>query len=105
MSNTVATRYNTKGKCKKCNVATSVVAERLPNFNATIASELGFSLAANCMGVKVPCRGGCGNWRMAFPVLGRLVPAKGCDGRCMAATGHNCECACGGKNHGASHAA
>jgi hypothetical protein len=24
-----------------------------------------------------------------------------CDGRCMAAKGFNCECACGGKNHGA----
>lgn len=24
-----------------------------------------------------------------------------CDARCMAATGPNCECSCGGKNHGA----
>ena len=23
-----------------------------------------------------------------------------CDTRCMAAKGHNCECSCGGKNHG-----
>lgn len=23
-----------------------------------------------------------------------------CDGRCMNATGHLCECSCGGKNHG-----
>lgn len=26
-----------------------------------------------------------------------------CDARCMAATGPNCECSCGGKNHGAWH--
>lgn len=26
-----------------------------------------------------------------------------CDGRCMGATGPNCECACGGKNHGRNH--
>jgi len=24
-----------------------------------------------------------------------------CDDRCMSATGHSCECSCGGKNHGA----
>lgn len=24
-----------------------------------------------------------------------------CDARCMNAKGHNCECSCGGKNHGA----
>lgn len=23
-----------------------------------------------------------------------------CDARCLNATGHNCECQCGGKNHG-----
>ncbi len=23
-----------------------------------------------------------------------------CDARCMSAKGHNCECSCGGKNHG-----
>lgn len=23
-----------------------------------------------------------------------------CDARCMNATGHDCECSCGGKNHG-----
>jgi hypothetical protein len=25
-----------------------------------------------------------------------------CDARCMGATGHDCECSCGGKNHGAA---
>jgi hypothetical protein len=25
-----------------------------------------------------------------------------CDARCLNATGHNCECSCGGKNHGAN---
>lgn len=27
---------------------------------------------------------------------------KTCDGRCMNATGPNCECSCGGENHGGS---
>lgn len=26
-----------------------------------------------------------------------------CDARCTSATGHKCECSCGGKNHGADH--
>lgn len=26
-----------------------------------------------------------------------------CDDRCTAATGHKCQCSCGGKNHGADH--
>ena len=26
-----------------------------------------------------------------------------CDARCLNATGHNCECSCGGKNHGAGN--
>ena len=26
-----------------------------------------------------------------------------CDRRCTGATGHNCECSCGGENHGADH--
>ena len=31
---------------------------------------------------------------------GRYVADKACDGRCMGATGHVCECSCGGQNHG-----
>lgn len=30
-------------------------------------------------------------------------PEKVCDGRCMGATGPNCECACGGANHGRNY--
>lgn len=26
-----------------------------------------------------------------------------CDARCTSATGHQCECQCGGKNHGAQY--
>lgn len=28
-----------------------------------------------------------------------------CDARCTGATGHNCECSCGGANHGMDHEA
>lgn len=38
-------------------------------------------------------------------IEGRHNPAIVCDGRCMGATGHSCECSCGGANHGANKAA
>lgn len=47
----------------------------------------------------------CGAARVALPVVGKLNPSKKCSDKCQAATGHDCECACGGKNHGAAHAA
>jgi hypothetical protein len=39
-------------------------------------------------------------WFSHIQITGRYVADKACDGRCMGATGHNCECSCGGKNHG-----
>lgn len=43
----------------------------------------------------VPCR--------ARPVLGKYNPGKACNAKCQASTGHQCECSCRGKNHGAGH--
>lgn len=43
----------------------------------------------------------CCNKMMTFGVLhARLNPDHKCDARCTGARGHNCECACGGANHG-----
>jgi hypothetical protein len=47
----------------------------------------------------VPCRG-CGRLRTAKIVRGVYNPNKKCNAKCIFAMGHNCECACGGKNHG-----
>jgi hypothetical protein len=33
-------------------------------------------------------------------IKGTYAPDHRCDARCTGATGHNCECSCGGKNHG-----
>ena len=38
-------------------------------------------------------------------ITGHFNAEVKCDGRCTSATGHNCECSCGGKNHGMSAAA
>lgn len=47
----------------------------------------------------------CRAWVLGRRVSGKVVPDKTCDKRCQRATGHDCECACGGANHGAAHAA
>jgi hypothetical protein len=56
-----------------------------------------------------------GYHRWAGFISGKLVPITRrvffksnpslhkCDARCLNATGHNCECSCGGKNHGAGN--
>lgn len=36
-------------------------------------------------------------------VIGKYNPGKKCSAKCLAATGHDCECECGGKNHGAGN--
>ncbi len=104
-------RYNSKA-CRACGAVTSVLlVERLDNvkdekygwvyrFRAADDSVVLFSLGR----AIVACRG-CGEARWALPVNGKLVEGKKCDARCTGAKGHNCECSCGGKNHGANHAA
>lgn len=47
----------------------------------------------------------CGHGRHLRKVQGKYRATIKCDGRCMAATGCNCECSCGGANHGAAYAA
>lgn len=37
-------------------------------------------------------------------VRGTHNPGVPCDSRCTGARGNNCECSCGGKNHGAANA-
>lgn len=48
----------------------------------------------------VLCRA-CNHPVIAKRVLGRRN-GHACDAKCLASKGHSCECACGGKNHGAS---
>lgn len=47
----------------------------------------------------------CGAAREASSVRGIFNPGKKCSSKCQAATGHDCECSCAGKNHGAAFAA
>lgn len=45
----------------------------------------------------------CGAALVLAPVRGIIRTDKKCDARCENATGHDCECACGGKHHGRAH--
>ena len=47
----------------------------------------------------------CGKRIRLQPVKGTFSESRKCDARCTGATGPNCECQCGGANHGAAHAA
>ena len=46
-----------------------------------------------------------GSWSIdaGRPVYGRYVSEVVCGARCMSAIGENCDCSCGGLNHGAGH--
>jgi hypothetical protein len=55
-------------------------------------------------GIVIKCRG-CGIERDAKLIRGRVNPAHECNAKCLASTGFQCECSCGGKNHGGAHAA
>lgn len=53
---------------------------------------------------RIFCRcDACGGAFYMSRVIGRYVSHVKCDARCESAIGHTCECACGGKNHGAAH--
>ena len=54
-------------------------------------------------GIVLDCKS-CGKPMWAHPVQGKISEKHVCGARCMASTGPSCECSCGGKNHGASHA-
>lgn len=45
----------------------------------------------------------CGRPKWAEPVRGVLRPEIRCNAKCMASKGPQCECSCGGANHGASY--
>lgn len=106
-------RHN--GKCK-CGRFLSVLAAKAPNvrpgasmsrmitegggeimgYNVIVRKKNGQQIHAQQLPYTCPC----GQPVTLFPVAGVLRPDHKCDARCEHATGHDCECACGGKNHG-----
>lgn len=95
-------RYN--AKCKKCGTVTSGLspgdeARRLetdPKHGPVFDNGRGYFV--------MRCRG-CGALVLAKLVRGKYNPHIECSAKCMSATGTQCECSCGGKNHGAGFSA
>ena len=52
--------------------------------------------------VRLTCKS-CSRPCYAMSVLGKFRADKKCDARCTNARGHDCECSCGGHNHGKAH--
>lgn len=50
--------------------------------------------------VRIVC---CDRERELLPVRGTFNASKKCSARCTGATGHDCDCHCAGRNHGADH--
>jgi len=63
-----------------------------------------WSVPCPTAGCVFPHSHGQASWITLKPISGYIAPAVKCDPRCTGATGPNCECSCGGENHGSAHA-
>lgn len=100
------------GKCKACGAKRSALLTSIEHVRTSTMiagfgiTDTGARLAPTSYGnaqvaCVVPCA--CGGRVTLKPVVGRFVASIACDSRCEHATGHKCECACGGRNHGKAH--
>ncbi len=110
MTTTVTKEVRIQYRCLRCKQRDSalVLCERTKRkvqrgmrseirVDVRFVNEIGHSID-----VSRNCRA-CG-WQCGWTaVTGKTNPDHKCDARCTGATGHDCECACGGKNHGADH--
>jgi len=101
-------RYN--GRCKRCGWKGSVlVVELRPSVmdgkNVDVAvDESGHPHEFRdgyCVVVRHACSLGQERLTKLTRVIGVYNPGRQCNAKCLAAIGHDCECRCGGKNHGA----
>jgi hypothetical protein len=98
-------RYN--GRCKLCRKPhTALVVGGLRiGFVVDAVTDAAEILPLDCAGKprrRCPC--GASQSVQLSPVQGRFSAKHECNAKCLAATGHQCECSCGGKNHGAGSA-
>jgi hypothetical protein len=99
------------GKCKGCKKPVSmrlpcVVFERRERVYDRVVTRKSLSVyvytdaaGAEDWTRSVTCE--CGKSVTLKRVAGKVAPDHRCDARCTSAKGHNCECSCGGLNHGA----
>lgn len=102
-----ATRYI--AKCKACNTVTSALSvgqdcNRAKSDHRREGTEPSVYMHPTTGSHVLDCRM-CGKARSAKMVRGKLSVKHICNAKCMSSTGFQCDCSCGGKNHGASFAA
>jgi hypothetical protein len=94
------TRYI--AKCK-CGTHTSTLATNVGRADADMGAL--FTDTRGETGVfgalAIRCRG-CGSARKANAVIGKISAKHICSEKCLTSTGFQCQCSCGGKNHGAA---
>ncbi len=98
------TRYN--GKCK-CGRFLSILAtdEWYADFGGSVHFLTGVNGAVYAIGnAQEPIAHcpDCGKARYVHKVAGVFNNEIKCNAKCEGAHGHDCECQCGGKNHGAA---
>lgn len=103
----MATRYTTK-PCRTCKAITSALVTRgaevtHPTMGWVHATDVAGVFIANGE-ARIPCRS-CGAIRVGRRVFGKVSERHACGARCMASKGFDCECSCGGANHGAAYSA
>jgi hypothetical protein len=66
----------------------------------------GMSIELNYSALRITSEAGCpehGGYLKANPVNGHFNEKVPCNAACVAAKGSDCECGCGGANHGAAY--
>lgn len=91
--------------CKKCKAAKRISGTSTRRYQRTdkFGNDV-FSRTVN-FGAMVQCWNGCtshaiGGTTVEVNQIRGVVTETPCDARCTSAKGHQCECSCGGKNHG-----
>jgi hypothetical protein len=107
------TLFRFNARCRRCFITTTTLAGATGDFKKNhhgstariFRDEKGnerLAWAGSDREIIIPCRE-CDRGVIARRVEGKYKADKKCDGRCTSALGHNCECSCGGKNHGAGN--
>ena len=94
------TRYFRVCVCGARHTALEVVTRQERQFTNSVGRQKWATLSSTgAISTFVKCA--CGRSFYMAPVKGVIKADVACDARCTEAKGHSCECACGGRNHGA----
>ena len=99
-SEVLGTRHGDAGYGRKTWTRTHSVLAAAPFVGSDIKTEVReFHDRPGAIWLKCPA-----GHSVEFKQVRGTVTEQQCGARCMSSTGPSCDCACGGKNHGMSHA-